>query len=218
MKNNRNGKVFLLLGLSLLVLGGCGSRSDTASSSAETAADISVSSYSDPNPDSVNENITTSSNYYEEPAEAADTGDAEGYIPENIPEGTVAEAELGEEVTFTENGSEAYAVTIQSAELTDRRSVVPEDDAEQVLLITYSYRSLNDEPCLVDDMSFRLFAGDAACDSYYVSDQISGDISTGDAVTAEVSFSLPADVSEYTLYLVDNAEEDNEIWRFNIQL
>ncbi len=210
----KSKQILLLLGVSLLALPGCGSGNTRESVSVETEVSSSSAEY----PVSVNENITTSSTYYEEPAEAADTGDAEGWIPEEIPEGTIQEAETGSEFQFTENGSAVYAVTIDSTEFTDRRSVVPSDTAEQVLLITYTYRSLNGEPQLVDDMSFRLYAGETACDSYNVADQITGDVSTEEAVTAEVCFSVPADAEEFTLYVVDNADDSNENYQLVLQI
>ncbi len=216
----QNNKIFLF-GLSLLLLSGCSGKTETpaaASSSAPTVSASSVTAVSDETPVSVNENITTSSNYIEEPAPAAAAGTAEGYVPEDIPEGTLKQAEQKQEVQFTEKGSPAYSVTIDNAAFTDRRSVIPGDQTEKVLLITYTYRSLNGEPRLVDDMSFRLFAGETAAESYNVADQITGDISTDAPVTAEVCFSVPADASEFTLFVVDNAEEGNENYSLYITL
>lgn len=219
MKNKRNSMAFLL-SLSLLALAGCTGNKETppTASSVKTISDSSISSSSEEFPVSVNENITTSSNYYEEPAETADTGDAEGYIPEDLPEGALIAGETGEELVFTENSASAYCVTIEKAEFTDRRSVVPGDEADKVLLITYTYRSLNGEGRLVDDMSFRLFTDETAAESYYVADQISGDLSTDTPVTAEVAFSVPADAKEFSLFVIDNAAENNETYQIRIQL
>ncbi len=217
MKNKRITAI-LLLGLSLLILPGCRNNREASPSSGVSVVSPSVISVSEDLPVSVNENITTSSNYYEEAEPATGSEDAEGFIPEELPEGTIHEVQTGEEFTFTENSTAAYAVVIDQAEFTDRRSVVPGDDAEQVLLITYTYRSLNGEPRLVDDMSFRLYTGDTAQSAYYVANQINGDISTDAAITAEVSFSVPAEASDFTLYVVDNAEENNENYQLKIQL
>ncbi|MDO4617262.1 MAG: hypothetical protein Q4B03_07385 [Lachnospiraceae bacterium] len=217
MKNTWNKKSLLLLGCSVLLLTGCG-KGEEAVVSSSGEQPYTVSSSSSVYPESVNENITTSSNYYEEPTETADTGDAEGTVPDELPKGTLLTAEVGDELTFTANGTDTHSVTIEQIGFTDRRSVIPGDETEQVLLITYSYKSLNGEGALVDDMSFRLFYDDTACDAYVVSDQLTGDLSTGDPVTAEVSFSVPADTKEFTLYVVDNAEEENENYRINVVL
>ncbi|MCQ2500750.1 MAG: hypothetical protein MJ117_05340 [Lachnospiraceae bacterium] len=203
MNNKRKLAILTLLGLTLLSLPGCGKSSQTTGSS-------SVSASSEDGSNSVNENITTVSTYYEEPAEEANTGDAEGYIPEDIPEGTVVDAEIGKEFIFHEQGHDAYAVSIDKAEFTDRRSSIPGMEAEQVLLITYSYRSLEETPHLVDDMSFRLFKDEEAMENYYVDEQLMGDVAGSDPVTAEICFAVPKDAKEFSLFVVDNAQADNE--------
>lgn len=203
MKNKRKTALLALLGIAILSLQGCGKTTDVSVSS-------SVSSVSEDGPVSVNENITTVSTYYEEPTAPSGSTDAEGYIPDDIPEGTVIEEEPEHALPFTENGKTVYTVTIEKAEFTDRRSVIPGDQTDPVLLITYTYESADGEPKLVDDMSFRLFAGETALDPYYVSDQVMGDVSTDAPVTAEVCFAVPKDTNEFSLFVVDNTEEDNE--------
>lgn len=203
MKNNKKLAIFSLTGLMLLSIAGCGK-------TAPAAATASASEASTENPDSVNENITTVSTYYEEAEPAAETGSAEGFVPDDIPKGTLKEIELKKAFTFTEKGQEAYSVTIDKAEFTDRRSEIPGMEAEKVLLITYTYESLNGEPRLVDDMSFRLFQDETAYDPYYLSDQIMADISSDAPYTAEVCFAVPEDAKEFSLFVVDNAEENNE--------
>lgn len=209
MKNTRKTVFFALLAVAAVSLAACEKKSETietASSSVESESEYIEN-------ESVNENITTVSTYYEEPTPAEGTGDAEGFIPQDLPEGTIHDGQSEEALVFTEKGAEAYSVTITKAELTDRRSVIPGDEAEQVLLITYSYQTLNGEPRLVDDMSFRLFIGEDACEPYYVADQITGDVSTEEPVTAEICFAVPADCKEATLFVVDNTEEENENYR-----
>lgn len=203
MKNKRKAALLALLGIAILSLQGCGKTTDISVSS-------SVSAVSEEEPVSVNENITTVSTYYEEPTAPSGNKDAEGYIPDDIPEGTVIEEETEHALPFTEKGKKAYTVTVENAEFTDRRSVIPGDQADQVLLITYTYESADGEPKLVDDMSFRLFAGETPLDPYYVSDQVMGDVSTDAPVTAEVCFAVPADATEFSLFVVDNTDEDNE--------
>ncbi|MDO4490233.1 MAG: hypothetical protein Q4B85_04130 [Lachnospiraceae bacterium] len=213
MENYRKKAVsvaFLLLALSL---SGCGKNGAATEPAAESSsAESVVSASSEVTPPSVHEDITTTSNYYEEPAPEAGTGDAEGFIPTDLPEGTLIESTTGLELTFTEQEATAYAVTIDKAEYTDRRSVLPDDQAEKVLLVTYSYRSLNQEARFVDEMSFRLFAGETPIEPYYVADQITGDVSTDSAVTAEVCYSVPADAEDFVLFVLDNAQENNEIY------
>lgn len=220
MKNKRKLAIVLLLGLTVFSLPGCEKKAETAAASSGSASSSQAaeSTSSEELPASVNKDITTSSNYYVEPAAPEESGEAEGYIPEDIPKGTLTKAELGKEFHFTEQGAEAYAVTIEKAEYTDRRSVIPGDETKKVLLITYSYRTLNGEPRLVDDMSFRLFSGEDATDPYNVSDQIIGDVSTGDPVTAEVCFSVPEDSDEFSLFIVDNTDENNENYLIKITI
>lgn len=213
MKNTVKTIVLTLLGTAVLAFSACGSAPDKTAVSSVSA---SGGSETDDNT-SVNENITTSSTYYEEPAAPANTGDAEGFIPEDLPEGTIHEAETETELHFTEKDADAYSVTIEKAEFTDRRSVVPTETADQVLLITYSYQSLNGEPRLVDDMSFRLFVDEEACEPYYVADQIMGDVSNDSEITAEVAFAVPKDLKEASLFIVDNAEKDNENYRLDLK-
>lgn len=210
MKNNKKLAILSLAGLMLLSIAGCGKTAP------DTDTDSIVNASSGEHV-SVNENITTVSTYYEEPEPAAGTGDAEGFIPDDIPEGTLTEAEPGKAFTFTENGKEAYSVTIDKVEFTDRRSEIPGMEAEQVLLITYTYKSLNGEPRLVDDMSFRLFQNETAYDPYYLSDQIMADISTDAPFTAEVCFAVPKDAKEFSLFVVDNTEKDNENYHLSLK-
>lgn len=213
MKNKRKHAILALLGIAILSLPGCGKTTNDP-----VSASSSVSAVSEEGPVSINENITTASTYYEDPAPAADSGDAEGYIPEDIPEGTVVEAETEKALEFTEKNQKAYTVTIDKAEYTDRQSVIPGDQAEKVLLITYTYESVNGEPRLVDDMSFRLFAEETPMEPYYVADQIMGDVSIDTPVTAEVCFAVPADATEFSLFVVDNAEEKNENYQIILKL
>ena len=133
----------------------------------------------------------------------------EGAAPKSTPEAEDTDAtKIGDTCTFHLNGSDAYQVVVEDISYTDRRSIDEETSGGKILLITYTYQSLNDDPALVDDMSFRCSVLGESCDYYPVVDQLGGDLATGnDAVTGEVAYEVPVDAEEADIYIV-NTQDD----------
>lgn len=144
----------------------------------------------------------------------------EGTVPEDIPEESdLKKAGLGDTLKFTRDGQELYSVVLEKAELTNRRAVAETEAPEKVLLITYRYQSLSGDSVLVDDMSFRCFdsSGDS-CTPYYLADQIIAEVNNGEGMTeAEAAFSVPGDMQEAQIYVVNNSNPEGEAYQVTVQ-
>ena len=195
--------------LTSLTAGGCSSKTENASSA------VSASS---------KEASVSSAAPSETPA-ATPTADpatlGEGIAPSEIPdpENTISR-QLKEACVFSKDGQQLYTVTISDISFTERRAVVDTEAPEKVLLITYTYQSLTDDPVLVDDMSFRCMVnGSKIGQPYYLADQTVAEPAGKDQeVTAEVAFSVPADTSEASLYLTNNANPEGESFLISVPL
>lgn len=187
--------------LSALVMSGCSDGNTETESSVSSSSVSSASSSGTPTPT-------------EEPTPTVDpSAMGEGAAPTDMPDTDGAiQAAVGEACTFSQDGQELYTVTITDISFTDRRAVVDTEEPEQVLVATYTYQSLTDDPVLVDDMSFRCIVNDTdVCTAYYLADQIVADVAGKDApVTAEVAYSVPADTQKVSLYLTNNSNPEGE--------
>jgi hypothetical protein len=205
--------------LTALAAGGCSGRSDASES--VSAASSSVSSASSESSTSVSSESTPAPSEEASPTPTMDPSTmGEGAAPTDMPETDEATAAgLGDACVFTRDGQELYTVTITDISFTDRRAVVDTEEPEQVLVATYSYQSLTDEPVLVDDMSFRCIVNDTeVCTAYYLEDQIVADVAGKDApVTAEVAYSVPADTEKVSLYLTNTANPDGENYLITVE-
>ena len=188
--------------LTALAAGGC----SDGDNEAENSASVSISSASSGST-SVSEDETT-------PTPTVDPSTiGEGAVPSEMPDTEAATSvNLGDTCIFSQDSQELYSVTVTDISFTDRRAVVDTEEPEQVLVATYSYQSLTDDPVLVDDMSFRCIVNDTeVCPAYYLEDQIVADVAGNDApVTAEVAYSVPADTQKVALYLTNNSNPDGE--------
>lgn len=145
----------------------------------------------------------------------------EGAAPSDLPDLEEAiQRKTGESCEFTQDGQASYSVTILSIEKTDRPATTDTQQADLVLLVTYTYQSLGQDPVLVDDMSFRCIADeDTVCSPYYLTEQKMPELSEdGQTVTAELAYSAPADTSQISLYLENPADTKGEKFLISVEL
>ena len=124
--------------LSALVMSGCSDGNTETESSGSSSSASSAASSGTPTPT-------------EEPTPTVDpSAMGEGAAPTDMPDTDGAiQAAVGEACTFSQDGQELYTVTITDISFTDRRAVIDTEEPEQVLVATYTYQSLTDDPVLV---------------------------------------------------------------------
>ncbi len=145
----------------------------------------------------------------------------EGAAPSDLPDlEEASQRQPGEDCTFTKDGQASYSVTILSIETTDRPATTDTEQADLVVLVTYTYQSLGQDPVLVDDMSFRCIANKkTVCSPYYLTDQKMPDLAeNGQVVTAELAYSAPGDTTQVSLYLENPADTQGEKFLITVDL
>ena len=193
--------VIAALCLTALAAGGCSKEETVTGSSSASSASAGKNPSSTPA-------ATPEASPTEDPSTMG-----EGAAPTDMPELESAIARsLNETCEFTKDGQSLYTVTITGVSFTDRRAVVDTEEPDKILLVTYTYQSLTDDPVLVDDMSFRCIINDTeVAPPYYLSDQVMPELSVRDQpVTAELAYNVPANTEKAALYLTNTSNPEGD--------
>ncbi|MGI6011622.1 MAG: DUF4352 domain-containing protein [Ruminococcus sp.] len=126
----------------------------------------------------------------------------EGTTDKEVPDlSAIDTAPLNQDCVITaESGAELGTLKIEKAETTDERDENNSSNPEKVVVIDYSYTNSSDETLLLDNMSFKLVDGDAACTPYYAAFLKSPEpAEKGESSSGQIAFEVGSDFSKGTL-------------------
>lgn len=119
------------------------------------------------------------------------------------------EFKLGETISMSVDGKE-YELRIDSVSYTEKRDPYA-SDAENVVLVDYSYHNLSEEPLLLGDIRFQLTDSERekVYEPYYLSEQVIAEpVEKGESFSAQVAFAQVDEDKELLLVYTDISSED----------
>lgn len=140
---------------------------------------------------------STSSSSSSEKTEQGTSSSSEN-ISEGMPSTEIVDVDenreflVGDTVQLKEDGKTKYELTINSVSYTDKRDEYTPDPG-CVVVVNYTYKNVDEDALLIDDMRFQLMKPDESVlyESYYFADIITAEVADkGKSCTAEIAYSM----------------------------
>jgi len=117
-------------------------------------------------------------------------------------EAGASEYSVGERVVISEDGTELYAITINSVKFTDERNEYSDIDPKSVVVINYTYENIaKDEDLYISSLYFKVIDSDGnVCETYPAgTTSYAQGTPLGAKCTADEAYGLMSDGADFKL-------------------